>query len=73
MFYLATLGPGSFAYVQGPLPSGLIGGASDGHSTDLNQFKFSFFKSADFVGAVKALQNHFMHGFVLAVSVSIRR
>src|ERR1700675_2061164 len=47
--------------MNGPLPSGLIGGAADGHAPDANHFEFSFFEHSYFVRLLKALQNCLKH------------
>jgi hypothetical protein len=47
--------------VEGPLPTGLIGGATDGHTADANKFKLAFFEDPNFVGFFKTLQNGIKH------------
>ena len=48
--------------VNGPLPSGLVRGAADGHASDANEFEFSFFERSYLVGLFKTLQNCLKHG-----------
>src|SRR5260370_1040191 len=48
--------------VNGPLPSGLVRGAADGHASDANEFEFSFFERSYLVGLLKALKNCLKHG-----------
>src|SRR5271156_1899808 len=50
MFDVATGSAEDGADVHGPLPAGLVGGAADGHGAEVDEFEFSFFESADFVG-----------------------
>src|SRR5260221_14470193 len=47
--------------MNGPLPSGLVRGAADGHAPDANQFEFSFFEHSHFVRLLEALQNCLNH------------
>src|SRR6202043_264546 len=47
--------------VNGPPPSGLVGGAANGHTSDANEFKSSFFKGPHFVGLFKTPQNCLKH------------
>src|SRR5450755_4273980 len=49
------------ADVNGPLPSGLVGGATDGHAADANEFESSFFERAHLVGLFETLQNCLEH------------
>jgi hypothetical protein len=37
------------------LPTGLIGGAADGHAADTDEFKFAFSEGANLVGLFKTL------------------
>ncbi len=48
-------------YVNGPLPSGLVRGAADGHAPDANDFESSFFEHSYLVGLFKTLQNCLKH------------
>src|SRR5258708_39175202 len=47
--------------MNGPLPSGLVCCAADGHAPDADQFEFSFFEHSHFVRLLKALQNCLKH------------
>src|SRR5260370_35585155 len=47
--------------VNGPLPSGLVSGAADGHAPDANEFELSFLERSDLVGLFKTLQNCLKH------------
>src|SRR6266849_2137700 len=47
--------------VNGPLPSRLVRGAADGHTSDANEFEFSFFERSYLVGLFKTFQNCLKH------------
>jgi hypothetical protein len=49
------------ADVFGPAPPGFVRGAANGHAAQMNNFKFSFLKCADFVWRLKPFQNDFGH------------
>jgi hypothetical protein len=55
VFDVAARGTNRGADVQGPLPAGLVGGAADGDAADADEFEFSFFEDADFVGGFETL------------------
>src|SRR5713226_2954483 len=59
--------------VNGPLPSGLVRGAADGHASDANEFEFSFFERSYLVGLFKTLQNCLKHGHNSLTSRTMRR
>src|ERR1700690_227790 len=61
MLDVAERRPHAGADVNRPLPSGLVGGASDRHSSDANQFESSLFKHTHFVWRFKALQYCIKH------------
>jgi hypothetical protein len=52
--------------VDGPFPSGLVTGATNGHSPDVNQLKFALFEVANFVRMFKALEDDVVHEYLLA-------
>jgi hypothetical protein len=55
MFDVAARRTYAGADVHGPLPSGLVRGAADGHASNANEFEFSFFECPHFVGLFKTL------------------
>jgi hypothetical protein len=59
VFDIAAPGAYGGADVLGPLPAGLIGGAADGHGAEVDEFEYSFFEGADFVGGFEAFQDCF--------------
>src|SRR5260370_27158635 len=61
MFYVAARRANAGPDVNGPLPSGLVRGAADGHASDANEFEFSFFERSYLVGLLKALKNYLKH------------
>ena len=61
VFYSATLQSLSRPDMNGPFPSWIVAGAADCHSADAYQFEFPFFKRADFIRLIEALQNDFVH------------
>src|SRR5579875_756401 len=61
MLHGATFLPDSLPDVNGPFPSRLVGCAANGHSTDMNQFKFALFEFSHFVRPLKSLENHLKH------------
>jgi hypothetical protein len=62
MFHIAACGAESRAYMDGPLPSGFVGRAANGQAGEVNNFKFAFFKRADFVRSFESLQHCFDWG-----------
>jgi len=54
VFDIAAGGTDGGADVLGPLPAGFVSGAADGHGAEANEFEFSFFEGADFVGDFEA-------------------
>jgi hypothetical protein len=59
VFDIAAPGADGGADVLGPLPAGLIGSAADGHGAEVDEFEYSFFEGADFVGGFEAFQDCF--------------
>ena len=51
---IAAGGTNGGSHVFGPLPAGLVGGAADGYGAEVDEFEFSFFEGADFVGDFEA-------------------
>src|SRR6202453_3685315 len=47
--------------VNRPFPSGLVGGAADGHAAYMNEFEFSLFERSDFIGFFKTFENCLKH------------
>jgi|SRR5580658_4249778 hypothetical protein len=47
------------ADVLGPLPAGLVRGAADGHGAEVDEFEFSLFEGAYFVGGLEAFEDYF--------------
>jgi hypothetical protein len=59
VFDIAAGSAGGGTDVFGPLPAGLVSGAADGHGAEVDEFEFSFFESADFVGGFEPFQDYF--------------
>jgi len=55
VFDVASGGADRGADVGGPFPAGLVGGAADGHATEADDFEFTLFEGADFIGGFEAL------------------
>jgi hypothetical protein len=56
--------PSDGSDVLRPLPTGLVTCATDGQSTDLNNFEFAFVENANFVGLFKTLEYESGHDAV---------
>src|SRR5947208_3650332 len=61
VFHGATLHALRGSDVDGPFPSRLIARAANRHFADAYEFEFPFFKCADFVRMIEALENDFVH------------
>jgi len=61
MLYVAARSADAWPDVNGPFPSGLVGGAADGHAADADEFEFSFFEGSYLVGFFKTFQNGLKH------------
>ena len=59
----------SWAHVRGPLPSGLVSGAANGHAADVDDLELALFECADFIGSFETLQDCFeqSHGFLTEI------
>src|SRR5579864_2433901 len=53
------------SHVDRPFPARFIAGTADGHSSDMNQFEFTFFKGADLIGMIESLEDDVVHESLL--------
>jgi hypothetical protein len=61
VLYIAASLSQSFPDMSGPFPTGSVRGATDGHASDVDDLKFSFFELSRFVGFIESLQDQVKH------------
>ena len=59
MFNMAARSTHTRTNVNRPFPSGLIGRAADGHSSDVHDLEPAFFEGPNFIGILKPFQDCF--------------
>jgi hypothetical protein len=58
---VAARGTYGGAYVEGPLPAGLVGGTADGQAPDADDFENAFFEGADFIRGFETFEDGVEH------------
>src|SRR5271167_4773561 len=61
MLHLASVCAQSLANMLRPLPAGFIGGASDGHATNLDDLELALLEDPGFIRIFESLQDHVHH------------
>ena len=65
VFHRTALRACRAAHVHRPFPSRLVRRTANGHSAEPHQFESALLKRANFVGLLKAFQDHVKHGLLL--------
>ncbi len=58
MLHMAPRGADTRSDVLAPLPARLVGGAANGHSSEVHQVETTFLKYANFIGRFETLENN---------------
>jgi hypothetical protein len=58
MLYVTSRGADTRPDVLAPFPARLVGGAANGHSSEVDQLETAFLKHANFIGRFETLENN---------------